>query len=209
MTYNKTPFLIILSAPSGGGKSTILHEIMKKTEKIEYSVSYTTRKPRGTEVDGVHYHFVDEPAFQERIDSCDFLENAMFAGHHYGTSISYIQSRLAKGKHVIMDIEVQGAAQISCTDIPYVKIFILPPSLDILKERLINRKTDSIEEIEKRLIIAQYEITQIPCYDYLIINDELDEAVEDVWAIIMAEENRAARYVHPELEFINSRSISL
>lgn len=207
MPYSKVPFLIILSAPSGGGKSTILHEIMKKSDRIEYSVSFTTRKPRGAEVNGVHYHFVTEEAFQERIDSGDFLENAVFAGHHYGTSISYIQSRLAKGKHVIMDIEVQGAAQISCTDIPYVKVFILPPSLDILKERLINRKTDSMEEIEKRLIIAQYEITQIPCYDYLIINDKLDDAVEDVWSIIKAEENRAARYKHPDIEFINARSI--
>ncbi len=207
MEYIRNPFLIILSAPSGGGKSTILHEIMKKSDKIEYSVSYTTRKPRGTEQDGIHYHFVDEDAFNERIDSGDFLENAVFAEHQYGTSISYIQSRLAMGKHVIMDIEVQGAAQISCTDIPYVKVFILPPSLDILKDRLINRQTDTIEEIEKRLIIAQYEITQIPCYDYLIINDKLEDAVEDVWSIVKAEENRAARYKHPDQVFINARSI--
>jgi guanylate kinase len=195
MAYYRAPFLIILSAPSGGGKSTILHEIMKKSDRIEYSVSYTTRKPRGNEIDGIHYHFVTEEAFESRTNSGDFLEHAVFAGHYYGTSISYIQSRLAQGQHVIMD------------DIPYVKVFILPPSLDILKERLINRKTDSMEEIEKRLIIAQYEITQIPCYDYLIINDQLDDAVEDVWSIIKAEENCASRYLQPDLEFMNARSI--
>jgi guanylate kinase len=200
MSFTRSPFLIILSAPSGGGKSTILQEILQKTKKIEYSVSYTTRKPRGNEVDGTHYHFIGKEAFLERINTGDFLENAIFAGYHYGTSISYIQSRLAKGQHVIMDIEVQGAAQISCTDIPYVKIFILPPSIDILKERLINRQTDTMEEIEKRLIIAQYEITQIPCYNYLVINDRLEDAVEDVWSIIKAEENRVDRYKQPDLE---------
>ena len=206
MAFKRTPFLIILSAPSGGGKSTILHEILKKTHKIEYSVSYTTRKPRGIEEDGVHYHFTDEAAFQKRIETGDFLENAMFAGHHYGTSISYIQSRLQMGQHVIMDIEVQGAAQISCTGIPYVKVFILPPSLEILKERLIHRNTDTMEEIEKRLEIARYEITQLPKYDYLVINDNLENAVEDVWSIIKAEENRVPRYFEADLEFINARS---
>jgi guanylate kinase len=206
MAFKRTPFLIILSAPSGGGKSTILHEILKKTDKIEYSVSYTTRKPRGIEQDGVHYHFTDEASFQKRIETGDFLEHAMFAGHHYGTSISYIQSRLQHGKHVIMDIEVQGAAQISCTGIPYVKVFILPPSLDILKERLVLRNTDTMEEIEKRLEIARYEITQLHRYDYLVINDQLENAVEEVWSIIKAEENRVARYHEADLEFINARS---
>lgn len=203
MAYRKSPFLIILSAPSGGGKSTILNEILKDTDNIEYSVSYTTRKPRGTEQNGVHYHFVTEQEFQQRIDSGDFLEHAKFSENHYGTSISYIRSRLEKGKHVIMDIEVQGAAQISVSDIPYVKIFILPPSIQVLKERLVNRDTDTIEEIEKRLEIAKHEITQINHYNYLVINDVLSKAVEDVKTIIKAEENRVDRYVEPDKEFQN------
>jgi guanylate kinase len=203
MAFKKSPFLIILSSPSGGGKSTILNRIIATTDKIEYSVSYTTRKPRGEEQNGVHYHFVTEEQFRERIASGDFLEYAKFCGNHYGTSISYIKSRLEQGKHVIMDIEVQGAAQISCTGIPFVKIFILPPSLEVLKERLINRKTDSAEEIEKRLITARDEIKQIEHYDYLVINDNLDEAIRNIEAIIMAEENRVDRYTQPETEFLS------
>jgi guanylate kinase len=207
MAYKRTPFLIILSAPSGGGKSTILNEVMAKTDNIEYSVSFSTRQPRGSEQNGVHYHFVSEDEFKQRIAAGDFLEFAQFAGNYYGTSISYIRSRLAEGKHVIMDIEVQGAAQISCTDIPYVKVFILPPTLEVLKERLINRQTDTPGEIEKRLMIAKYEITQIPLYNYLVINDVLDNAVDEVLSVIRAEENRVDRYSLPEREFLQEYNL--
>lgn len=190
-------FLIILSAPSGGGKSTILNEILRITDDIDYSVSFTTREPRGLEEDAVHYHFVDESEFIRRIDSKDFLEHARVFGRWYGTSISYIQSRLELDRHVIMDIDVQGAAQISASEIPYIKIFIIPPSMETLRERLINRGTDSMAEIEKRLSIARDEIKYIPHYDYLVINDELDEAVAQVLAIIRAEEDRVVRYHNP------------
>ena len=190
-------FLIILSAPSGGGKSTILNEILRITDDIDYSVSFTTREPRGLEENAVHYHFVDESEFIRRIDSKDFLEHARVFGRWYGTSISYIQSRLELDRHVIMDIDVQGAAQISASEIPYIKIFIIPPSMETLRERLINRGTDSMAEIEKRLGIARDEIKYIPHYDYLVINDELDQAVEQVLAIIRAEEDRVVRYHNP------------
>jgi len=190
-------FLIILSAPSGGGKSTILNEVLRVTDDIEYSVSFTTRPPRGVEQNGIHYHFVDEDEFIRRIDNKDFLEHARVFGNWYGTSISYIQSKLEQHKHVIMDIDVQGAAQISATEIPYIKIFIIPPSMEILRDRLINRGTDSMPEIEKRLAIAKDEIKYISHYDYLVINDELDQAIREVLAIIRAEENRVSRYHNP------------
>lgn len=195
-------FLIILSAPSGGGKSTILNEILKHNREVDYSISYTTRKPRGIEQDGVHYHFVDEAEFVKRIDSGDFLEHARVFGNWYGTSISYIKSRLQQQHHVIMDIDVQGATLISATDIPYVKIFIVPPSMDVLRRRLILRATDSPEEISKRLITAKEELAYIPHYEYLVVNDCLDNAVADVMAIIRAEENRVQRYHDPVADFL-------
>ena len=206
MIEKSKSFLIILSAPSGGGKSTILNEILKLTDDIDYSVSFTTRNPRGEEQDGVHYHFVDEAEFIRRIDSKDFLEHARVFGNWYGTSISYIQSRLKLSRHVIMDIDVQGAAQISATEIPYIKIFIIPPSMTILKERLVRRGTDSPEEIEKRLSIATDEIKYISHYDYLVINDQLPRAITEVLAIIRAEENRVSRYHEPIEGFMNEEN---
>ncbi len=202
MVSKSKNFLIILSAPSGGGKSTILNEILKLNRDVDYSISYTTRKPRGQEQDGVHYHFVDEPEFVSRIDSGDFLEHARVFGNWYGTSISYIKSRLQKQHHVIMDIDVQGATLISATDIPYVKIFIVPPSMEVLRQRLVLRATDSPEEIAKRLKIAREELAYIPHYEYLVVNDSLDNAVADVMAIIRAEENRVQRYHDPVADFL-------
>ena len=203
MIARNSSFLIILSAPSGGGKSTLVNEVLKVAKNIEYSVSYTTRSPRGKEENGVHYHFVSEAEFLKRIDEGDFLEHARVFGNWYGTSKSFIKSRLAKNHHVILDIDVQGASLISATDIPYVKIFILPPSMEVLKKRLMQRATDSEEEIAKRIQIAKEEVTHIPKYDYLVINDELEKAVQDVLAIIRAEENRVCRYSHPCEDFIN------
>ena len=200
-------FLIILSAPSGGGKSTILREILRLSDHIDYSVSYTTRAPRGVEQNGIHYHFVDEQGFEQRIASGDFLEYAkVFGKCWYGTSISYIKSRLEKSRHVIMDIDVQGASQIAATDIPYVKIFIIPPSMEVLKDRLIKRATDSEEEIDRRLKTATQELKYIPDYEYLVINDDLETAVADVQAIIRAEENRSYRYHNPIQGFMSQEN---
>jgi len=196
-------FLIILSAPSGGGKSTILNEVLRVAPEVDYSVSFTTRDPRGNEENGIHYHFVDEAEFLRRREAGDFLETAQVFGRWYGTSISFIQSRLKAGQHVIMDIDVQGAAQISATQIPYVKIFIIPPSMEVLRDRLVKRGTDSPGEIDKRLRIARDELQYIPAYDYLVVNDRLETAVQDVLAIVRAEENRVKRYREPVAGFLN------
>lgn len=196
-------FLIILSAPSGGGKSTILSEVLRVAPEVDYSVSFTTRDPRGNEENGIHYHFVDEAEFLRRREAGDFLETAQVFGRWYGTSISFIQSRLKAGHHVIMDIDVQGAAQISATQIPYVKIFIIPPSMEVLRDRLVKRGTDSPGEIDKRLRIARDELQYIPAYDYLVVNDRLETAVQDVLAIVRAEENRVKRYREPVAGFLN------
>jgi guanylate kinase len=196
-------FLIILSAPSGGGKSTILKEILQRMDNVDYSISYTTRAPRGEEQNGVHYHFVNEQEFDQRRAAGDFLEYAkVFGKSWYGTSISYIKSRLALSRHVIMDIDVQGASQIAATDIPYVKIFVIPPSMDVLKERLVKRSTDSIEDIQRRLQTAKKELACIPDYDYLVINDLLEDAVQNVMSIIRAEENRVTRFKQPMQGFL-------
>ncbi|MDI9529240.1 MAG: guanylate kinase [Candidatus Cloacimonadota bacterium] len=199
-------FLIILSAPSGGGKSTILAEVLKAADNIDYSVSYTTRPPRGTEQNGVAYHFVDEREFLRRREEGDFLETAQVFGRWYGTSKSFIRGRLAARRHVIMDIDVQGAAQIHTTDIPQVKIFIIPPSMEILRERLMKRATDSPQEIEKRLTIARKELEYIPDYDYLVVNNELSQAVREVLAIVQAEENRVGRYRDPIKGFLKQEN---
>ncbi|HPV15407.1 MAG TPA: guanylate kinase [Candidatus Cloacimonadota bacterium] len=202
MITKEPNFLIILSAPSGGGKSTILNRIRELYPKVEYSISYTTRPPRGEEKNGVHYHFVSEAEFNERKQQGDFLEYAQVFGNWYGTSISYIQSQLKSGKHVIMDIDVQGAHQVGNTAVPCIRIFILPPSLQILEARLRARGTDSPQEIQKRLTEAREELRRLPEYQYLVINDELEKAVQDVLNIIKAEENSMCRYQDPALTFL-------
>ncbi|MDD5315952.1 MAG: guanylate kinase [Candidatus Cloacimonetes bacterium] len=203
MIEKSDSFLIILSAPSGGGKSTILKEILQRMDNVDYSISYTTRAPRGEEQNGVHYHFVNEQEFDQRRAAGDFLEYAkVFGKSWYGTSISYIKSRLALSRHVIMDIDVQGASQIAATDIPYVKIFVIPPSMDVLKERLVKRGTDRIEDIQRRLQTAKKELACIPDYDYLVLNDLLEDAVQNVMSIIRAEENRVTRFKQPMQGFL-------
>ncbi|HAN40325.1 MAG TPA: guanylate kinase [Candidatus Cloacimonetes bacterium] len=206
MITKQPNFLIILSAPSGGGKSTIVNRIRELYPKVEYSISYTTRQPRGEEENGVHYHFVSEAEFMERKQQGDFLEHAQVFGNWYGTSISYIQSQLQSGKHVIMDIDVQGAHQIGSTAVPCVRIFILPPSLEVLESRLRARGTDSPREIQKRLSEARAELKRLPEYQYLVINDELENAVQDVLNIIKAEENKMCRYKDPALTFLGENT---
>ena len=192
--YSKKNFLIILIAPSGGGKSTIAKKILDSNEDVEYSVSFTTREPRGIEVHGKNYFFVNETEFKQKADEDDFLEYAFVHGHWYGTSRSQIEKRINDGKHIVLDIDVHGAKQIIGSGIDAVTVFILPPTIDILRERLVNRGTDSEDTIKLRLKNAYKEVSEVDNFQYLVINDNLDTAVETVQGIIRTEENKVKRF---------------
>jgi guanylate kinase len=196
--FRKKNFLIVISAPSGGGKSTICKAILERMNTVDYSISYTTRKPRANEVNGQHYFFVNEERFRELIGENDFLEYAQVHNNWYGTSRSFILNRFADNRHVIMDIDPQGARSIVNSGIDVVTIFLLPPNMKILEERLRNRDTDSDDTIALRLNNARFELETLPEYEYLVINDDLDTAINDVKKIIEAEENRVSRYYTPQ-----------
>ncbi|MBW6516229.1 MAG: guanylate kinase [Candidatus Cloacimonetes bacterium] len=199
--YPKKNFLIVVSAPSGGGKSTICRAILDIMPNVDYSISYTTRQPRINEITGKDYFFVSEKRFEELIGENDFLEYALVHKNWYGTSRSFILDKFAINKHVIMDIDPQGARSIVASGIDVVTIFLLPPDIETLEERLRKRDTDTEETIKLRLENARNELDSIEEYDYLVINDDLEVAIEDVRKIIEAEENRVTRYYSPEKIF--------
>jgi len=186
--------LFIVSSPSGGGKTTLIRHTMERLERrgipTHFSVSHTTRPPRPSEVDGRDYHFVDEAAFEEMVRRGAFLEWAEYAGHRYGTSREEVEGRLERGIDVFLDIEVQGAAQVKARIPGAVKVFVYPPSYEVLKERLQRRRQDPPEAIRRRLQWAQRELQVVGDFDYAIINDRLDEAVEDLYGICLAEHHR-------------------
>jgi guanylate kinase len=179
--------LIVVSAPSGCGKGTILAEILKD-EKFFYSVSATTRSPRPGETDGVNYHFLKKEQFEELIASGGMLEYAQYCDNYYGTPREKVREKLGEGKHVILEIEVQGAMQIreKCPDAVF--IFIAPPSVEELRKRLSGRGTETADVIEKRVSEAAHEISFADRYDYVIVNDRLEEAIEDFRTVVRAEE---------------------
>lgn len=179
--------LIVVSGPSGCGKGTILAEVLKN-DKFFYSISATTRNARPGETDGINYYFLTKEKFESLIQNDGMLEYASYCGNYYGTPKKPVEDMLNQGKHVILEIEVQGAMKIKekCPDALF--IFILPPSLKELRRRLNKRGTESEEVIEKRLSEAAGEIEQAYKYDYAMINGELSVAVDDLLAIIRAEE---------------------
>lgn len=187
----------MLSAPSGGGKTTIRKAVLARMPGVAYSVSYTTRSPRANEVDGKDYFFVSEDRFEQLIKENDFLEYARVHSNWYGTSRSFILDRFAHNYHVIMDIDPQGAETIVKSNIEVVTIFLLPPDMKTLEKRLRERGTDSEETISLRLKNARQELKSLREYDYLVINDNLEVAIEEVKRIIEAEENRVTRYYSP------------
>jgi guanylate kinase len=189
------PFLLILSSPSGGGKTTIARTLLTAREDLGYSVSATTRAPRNGEQDGVDYFFVSRKEFQRRAAAGEFLEWAEYSGQLYGTPRAEVERILASGRHVIMDIEVQGAAQARKRHADVVSIFVLPPSVDELLARLGARGDSPPADLERRLRQAIIEIDAAAGYDYIVVNAERAQAVAEVAAIIDAEAHRARRQV--------------
>lgn len=185
--------LIIVSAPSGAGKTTIVSEVLKCAPRVRPSVSYTSRPARASEQAGVHYHFVARAEFEAMIAGGDFLEWAAVHGHLYGTSRRYVEQLRAAGDDVLLTIDVQGAAQTRQLFPDAISVFILPPSCSTLLERLSKRGANSIEETQLRLRNARAEVAQYENFDYVIINDNLPQATAELAAIILAERCRRQR----------------
>lgn len=186
--------LFVVSAPSGTGKTTLLRRVMARIGGLNFSVSHTTRDPRPGEQDGRDYHFIPRQEFEVMIEENHFVEWARVHDNLYGTATAGVEGQLVRGEDVILDIDVQGAAILrESSELEGVHIFIAPPRLAILEERLKGRNTDSDETIELRLKNAVVEMASAPAYDYLIVNDDLDEAVEMLASIIIAERARCRR----------------
>jgi guanylate kinase len=178
--------LFIVAAPSGGGKTSLVKQLIQRLEGIEVSISHTTRKPRPKEVDGVDYFFVSDMDFVEMINRNAFIEHAKVFGHYYGTSAEQISARLKAGIDVVLDIDWQGAQQIRQVFPRAVSVFIIPPSLQTLKERLLQRGQDKEAIIEDRMLRAQEEMSHYAEFDYLIVNEDFETAANNLCAIVTA-----------------------
>ncbi len=178
------PNLYVVAAPSGGGKTSLINALLKMDDRIRLSVSHTTRPPRPGEENGVHYHFVDEPCFVSLVEADAFLEHARVFDNRYGTGRAAVERQLADGFDVILDIDWQGARQIRKTFPSCCSIFIIPPSLEVLRQRLEKRGQDSEAVIGRRMRDAQAEISHWDEFDFLIVNDDFDRALADLHSII-------------------------
>ena len=183
-TNSKQGRLFIISAPSGGGKTTLSKAVVSRFNDIIYSVSYTTRSPRNSEQDGVDYYFIQKKDFQKRIESGHWAEWAEVHGNYYGTSADFLEKGLASGRDILLDIDVQGTLQILGNYPDSITIFIMPPSLETLRKRLEMRRTESRAIIKRRLLTAEKEMAQKDLYRYIIVNDQLSVSIEKLVAII-------------------------
>jgi guanylate kinase len=178
--------VFVIAAPSGTGKTTICRRILELDPELRLSTSHTTRKPRAGEQDGVHYHFVNEGSFRELVNAGGFLEHAEYGGNIYGTSWHAIEGPLAAGLDVVLEIEVQGAAQVKKRIADACLIFLLPPSLAVLEERLRGRGTDDEAVIQRRMALTDRELAAAEIFDFAVVNDDLERAVGDVLRVIRA-----------------------
>ncbi len=177
----------MITGPSGVGKGTLIRGLMERLDRLELSVSATTRAPRAGERDGVDYHFLSREEFDRRVAEGDFVEHADYAGRSYGTLRSELEQRLAAGAPVVLEIEVQGARQVRSAMPEAVQVFIAPPSLQALRARLVGRGTDDAEEVERRLQVAERELAAQPEFAHVVVNDRLEDALAQLTAIVAAE----------------------
>jgi guanylate kinase len=192
MSSPHKPLVYIISAPSGSGKSTLVNELLKSVPDLEFSISYTTRAPRGSETNGRQYYFVSRPEFEKMIAEDAFLEYAEVFGNYYGTARRFLHDAEQKGRDLLLDIDVQGAGQIQRKLPDAISIFILPPDRNTLEERLRKRSEDCDEVIQRRLDTASREIENYDRYNYILVNDQLEDSIELLRAIVRSERLRRA-----------------
>ena len=198
MKERRKGMLLVISGPSGAGKGTLVQRLLDKDPSFCFSVSVTTREKRKNEIQDVHYHFISEAEYDKLLQEDAFLEHASVHAHRYGTLKSEVYARMEKGQNVLLDIDPQGARTVMEKEPDCVSVFILPPSYSDLRIRLHTRNTEKPEEIQRRLNNARGEIAQMNRYRYLIVNDDLDLAFEQLAAVVRAEKQNSARYF-PEI----------
>lgn len=200
---NDKGILIVLSGPSGVGKGTVRKAVFSRPDaKFEYSISMTTRKPREGEVDGVDYFFKTKDEFEKLIQEEKLLEYAKYVDNYYGTPVDYVKDTLEAGQDVFLEIEVQGAAQVREKFPEGLFIFLMPPSLAELKNRIVGRGTESVELIRNRMEAARKEIELTSMYDYIVVNDDVENAVDKINAIVQAEHCRSERVIDKYIKML-------
>jgi guanylate kinase len=196
--------LFIVCAPSGAGKTSLVAALLHRDPRVRLSVSFTTRAPRPGEVNGREYHFIDEDRFQAMVEGGEFLESAEVHGNRYGTSQAWIETQRDAGHDILLEIDWQGAQQVRRQIQDVIGIFVMPPSLSMLRARLEGRKQDSHAVIERRLLAARGEISHAGEFDYVIINDDFDSAVEDLVCVVRSSRLRIAAQLSQYADLFNS-----
>ncbi len=194
MKESRKGMLLVISGPSGAGKGTLVQRLLDRDPSFAFSVSVTTRERRKNEIEDVHYHFISEAEYDKLLEEDAFLEHASVHGHRYGTLKQEVYDRIDRGENVLLDIDPQGAVSVMEREPDCVSVFILPPSFAELRIRLHTRNTEQQEEIDRRLHNARGEIAQMNRYRYLIVNDNLDLAFEQLLAVVRAEKQNSVRY---------------